>query len=127
MYKIMLGDCCAGTAQVSREGLYYRIQCRCQLSGEVMYKIMASFGETQIDLGICVPKGDKFVLEKRIPAKQIGEGHIEFSLVPRHLSVQGLFIPIRAEEPFAYLQHLENAYLEARNGQLGAVIESFTE
>lgn len=122
MYDIMLGTQSIGKAQVEKEGLYYRISCRCRLSGEIPYKVYASCCDKTEDLGLLVPQSGAFVLTTRLPVKRLGEGQLEFRAVPRTPKLAGEFVPISADEPFSYLSRLENAYMQIRDGQIGVVI-----
>lgn len=121
-YTVFLGGQSIGKAMVERQGLYYCITCRCRLSGEVVYKVMASCGETTEDLGILVPESGAFVLTTRIPIKRLGEGELAFRAVPRHMELREKFVPISPESPFAYISRLENAFLEIQNGQISLAI-----
>ncbi len=121
-YDIMLGNNAVGSAQVSKEGLYYRFRCRCDLSGDVMYQLKTVCEDKEYSLGILVPVEDYFCIETKVPIKKIGETDISFFIAPRHASVRGNFIPIRAEEPFSYIEKLEDSYLEVQNNELGVRI-----
>lgn len=121
-YEIKQGGQTVGQAEVTRQGLYYRIICRCSLSGAVICKVVAVWKDRREDLGVLVPDGTKFVLSFRMPVKRAGEGQPEFQLLPKHVSMDDNFVPVRAEEPFAYLSRLENAYLAASHGQVGLII-----
>lgn len=118
-FEIRKGSSPIGKVTVERQGLYYRITCRCSLTGEVMHHLVVSSGEKREDLGTLVPFDGAFGLEKRIPVKKLGEGEPEFHLLPKHSSPDGKFVPVYPEEPFSYMSRLKNAYLEARNGQVG--------
>ena len=122
MFDIILGNESIGKADVQKEGLYYRITCRCRLSGEVTYKVIASCGEQKADLGILVPENGAFMLTTRIPMKKLGEGAMLFRAEPRHPKLEGKFVPISADEPFSYLSRLENAYMQIRDGQIGVIL-----
>lgn len=122
-YDVLLGDKPVGKAYVERKGLYYRIRCRCGLSGEVIYKVLVSCGGEQENLGILVPVGEEFGLDTRIPVKRLGEGSLSFRAMPRHSGLRGKFVPISPEEPFRYIARLKDAFLETRNGQIGIVIK----
>lgn len=122
MFDVFLGNEIIGKAQVEREGLYYRISCRCRLSGEVAYKVQVGCGEKCEDLGLLVPQTGAFTLTTRLPIKRLGEGQLRFKAVPRHPKLEGRFVPISADEPFSYLSRLENAYMQLRDGQIGVVI-----
>lgn len=122
-YAVAFGEKSVGKAQVEKQGLYYHVVCRCRLSGEVMCRLEVSCGERRVNLGILVPEKDGFGLETRFPAAKLGEGHLEFRVLPRHEpAAERKFVPIRAEEPFAYISRLKDAFLEIQNGQVGVSI-----
>lgn len=121
-YPILRGGETIGQASVEKKGLYYYFSCRCCLSGEVIYRLMASCGENRENLGIPVPEGDTFVLNTRIPVNKLGQGDLAIQAVPRHGKLDGKFIPISPDEPFNYLRQLEKAVFEKRNGQPGIVL-----
>ena len=108
-----------GQATVRRQGLYWQFSCRCDLSGETVCRIRVRCGEKEVDLGIPVPEGRDFVLRKKLPAKKLGDGVPEFWVAPKKVKLPENWVPVRAEEPFAYLSRLEDAYLEVRDGQVG--------
>ena len=121
-YDVFLGKEKAGTAQVLKEGLYYRIKCLCRFTGDVPYHVEVCAGERSFDLGLCVPTEGGFGLVTRVPAKRLGEGALKFNASPRHQKLAGRFVPIRADEPFAYLSSLKTAFLAKIGGQVGAVL-----
>lgn len=123
-YSILSGDQSIGTACVRRCGLYYHISCRCDLSGEVPYKVIVFGGDNKADLGICVPMENSFGLDVRIPIKRIGEGALLFRAKPKRRSCAGDFVPVIPEEPFRYLSQLGRSYLERRNDQVGVLLQS---
>ena len=118
---VRLGERTVGRVQVQTQGLYYVVTCRCGLSGDTVWRLQVSCGDRQSDLGVLVPEGDAFCLTTRHPVKSIGEGKLLFSLKPSHESKGTKFAPIYPEEPFSYIQRIKDAFLEERNGQLGAV------
>ena len=122
-YEINQGDRLQGKVTVAKEGLYYRISCRCQLSGEVMHRLVVRCGGKETSLGTCVPMEEGFGVEKKISRKTIGEGIPEFLLLPKHEAVSGKFVPIYPEEPFSYMARLKDAFLARQAGQLGIVIK----
>lgn len=121
-YDVRMGDRSVGTVTVEKEGLYYRFSCRCSLSGEVMCRLWLHCGGRETDLGLCVPMGDGFGTDKRLPAKQCGEGTPVFLLRPKETQLRGNFIPLSPEEPFRYIHRLQDAFLERRGHQLGIVL-----
>ena len=121
-YVLHFGGQAVGKVQVTREGLYYRFQCRCRLSGDVVCKVVVRCGAGQESLGILAPEGDGFCLATRLPVKRFLEATPEFLVMPNRTAMTGKFVPICPEEPFTYLERLKNAYLSMQNGQIGAVI-----
>lgn len=122
-YEVLFGSVPAGKVQVLRQGLYYHFHCRCRISGDVVCRLFVRRGDKEENLGVVVPIGDGFGLDTRIPVKHLGEGPMEFRLVPKHDKPRGeTFVPIAPEEPFTYLEKLKDAYLDRQNGILGAVI-----
>lgn len=121
-YEIFMGGQVVGVAQVRREGLYYHFCCRCKLSGEILYRLTVTVGEREENLGIPVPDREEFCLHTRIPAKRFGKGKPIFRILPKHEPMEGRFVPLNPEEPFAYISRLKNAYLDVRNNQTGIVI-----
>ena len=125
-YDILLGGAAIGQVQVIEQGLYWQFQCRCRLSGTVFYQITVTSEGQTVKLGIPVPECGWFVLNTRIPKKQLKNGPFCFHAVPRHSELKG-FIPVKPEEPFAYLARIKDAYLAVRNGQVGIVLRDVKE
>ena len=78
-YPIYKGQTQLGKVQLLKEGLYYKLCCRCRSPGDQIYRLTAAVGGKQISLGILAPIGDGFGLDRRIPIKHLGEGTPEFS------------------------------------------------
>ncbi len=110
-----------GEAKAEKEGLYYHFSCRCRLPSGEMQRLVVSCGGKKEDLGVCVPMDGEFGVEKRIPRKRLGEGPMEFQLIPKDKQTAGEFMPVSPEEPFAALPRLPGAVLEIREGQVGIV------
>lgn len=121
-YPVLMGGKEIGTVKITRHGLYYRFDCHCQLTGDIICRLTVSCGSVTHSLGILVPEGGAFVLRTRMPVKQLGEGTLRFGVKPNHRSVEGIFVPISPEEPFAYLSRLKDAFFEFREGIPGVVI-----
>lgn len=118
-YGVYFGKEMAGKVQVQREGLYYRFTCRCQLSGDVVCRLYVTCGDKQENLGVVVPMDDGFGLDTRIPVKRLGEGEMAFTLIPKHESPEGVFVPVYPEEPFSYIERLKKAFLIRKEGRVG--------
>lgn len=120
-YPVLLGGESVGKVTVEPQGLYHHFSCRCQLSGEVMEELHAVWDGGSIKLGLLVPMADRFGLDTRISTKLDSGKPIRFCLRPRHAKLEGQFHPVLPEEPFAFLQRLERAFLVMQNGRQGIV------
>ncbi len=110
-----------GQAEIIKEGLFYRIHCACKPTDEGIHRITVSDGISVVDLGICVPVGERFVLTTRIPAKRLTGENLSFALVGKNEGEHT--VPVDTGAPFAHLDKLENARLEVTNGQKMIVID----
>ena len=121
-YDVLVSSRPVGQVHVTRQGLYYHFRCTCQLTGDVVCKLRVACEGREENLGVLVPSGGRFVLETKVPVKRLGRGKPEFRVVPNRVKLTESFIPIRPEEPFAYIERLKDAYLARQNGQIGVII-----
>ena len=121
-YDLILAGQKLGQVTVDRQGLYLHIRCVCSLESDIMYHLLCRGQDAEEDLGLLVPQGDRFMLEKRIPGKRLGQGSLSFRLKPRHEPLQGRFVPIRADEPFAYLRFLQESFLQVQGSDMRAMV-----
>jgi len=126
-YLVTAGKKSTGKVTVHRQGLYYRISCRCSLSGDDMYRLVVTCGSVQEKLGILVPKDGSFVLETSVPVKRIGEGDMSFSLLSKQEKPTDNFVPIYPEEPFGYISRLKESFLTHKDGQNGILVGKLQE
>ena len=124
-YEVYLGNDPAGKVQIQKQGLYYRIICRCIVPKDMVYRLYAVSNQERKNLGVVIPEGDGYILERRIPVKQLS-GYTRFMLSARSEMDTGKFIPIYPEEPFSYIVQLENAFLEIQDSQLGVWVREKT-
>ena len=112
-----------GKAQVLRQGLYYAFRCRCRLPEGEVFRLCVTCGERKENLGVVIPMDGGFGLDTKIPVKRLGEGSMEFRLLSKRTSSEGVFVPICPEEPFQYISRLKESFLIRKNGQLGIKVE----
>ena len=117
-YAVYLGDKTAGKLQIEKEGLYYRLTCRCVVPDDLVYRLFAVTDQRRENLGVVLPENGGYVLQRKIPAKRLQPG-CRFLLSARGETNTGTFVPVYPEEPFSYISRLETAFLEVRNGQTG--------
>jgi len=119
MYEILMFDRCVGSAEVKKEGLYYRFICTCIPPDRGIHRIKVSDGDKEQDLGICVPVGSKFYLTSRVPIKRLKGECFNFTLVPE----QEEWFPVASGKPFPHLDKIETARLQITNGRPQIVID----
>lgn len=106
-----------GRAQVEKNGLYYSFSCRCRGNG--VFRIRVSRGGREESLGIPVPRGNEYCLEKKLPASRFPEGQFRFFIGQEQ---KERFVPVVPGQPFAYLSHLKNARYAVRDGIAGVIV-----
>ena len=121
-YDIYMGENVVGTANVERQGVYYRFACRCHLSEDALCRVTVECDGHHENLGILAPQGKMFALVTKLPVKRFSQGQMHFRVIPKHPTGQGLFVAVYPDEPFAYLARLKNAFLQVRNGQVGVFL-----
>ena len=124
-YQVYYGREPVGKAELTRQGLYIRIICRCCLPGQQIYRLYATSGAERMNLGVLIPREDGGYLERKIPAKNLPQGTLRF-VISAGLR-QGQYVPISPEEPFCYIDRLKNAFLDSENGRIGVRIETNPE
>ena len=113
-YEVTYAGQAVGTVELSREGLYYRIICRCRVSDSEIHRLYAD-GEK---IGVLIPDGGELVLNTKVAAKRLKEG-CTFSLDENSKQ----FIPIRPGEAFAHLDKVRLGRLAFRDGEPGMFLE----
>lgn len=126
-YEVYFGNQLAGKTQVIKSGLYYRIVCRCRVTGAVMCRLSVLSEDTSVDLGILVPTDGGFGLDTRIAQKKLGKGKLNFRIIVKNENARHKFMPITPEEPFSYLSRLKEGFLERQGSQLGIMLKAGTE
>ena len=120
-YDVVMDGKAAGTASFEKEGLYWKINCCCDVPGDVPYEVLLSAGE-RINLGLLVKEERGYCVTKRIPIKRIGEAQPCFTARARIAKSAEVFKTIVSDEPFAYLEDIKGCQLEEIDGQLGVMI-----
>ena len=113
-YPITFQNQTVGRAILSQYGLYYKIYCVCRFEQKQKYHIYVDSCDRSLDLGICVPEGDRFVLNRLIPMKKLGQGSFCF----RATLAMDHFYPVSEALP---IEQLANSKLTFRDGVMGLV------
>lgn len=123
IYDIHCGGQVVGSAKVSREGLYYRFDCECQMEREEICKVYVTCADKQIMLGTPIPEGQVFKLRTKLPVKRFSGETLVFYLGEKQKEKPEIFIPVRENEPFLHIKDLKNAVFRIHNGVSGIVIQ----
>ena len=121
-YAVTVKGTPVGKVLVQKQGLYYHFSCRCQLKGDTIYRLVVTSGSTSVNLGVVIPVDNGFVLNTKLPIKKIGEGEMIFTLRTKQDESLDAFIPIKPEEPFAYISRLKDSFLTLQDGQAGILV-----
>ena len=121
MYKIIYNDTVVGTAEVKKEGLYLHFVCKCAPPDKELYRIQVSDGVDNRNLGICVPEGNSFYLNTRVPSKHFANEQLSFRMIPARSDNK--VIPVATDVPFEDLEQLKTARFQIENGQPGILID----
>ena len=123
-YIVYMGDEPIGTGQIQKDGLYLIISANCKLSGQVPHRLIASWEDKELELGIFVPNRENYEMKTRIAAKKWGRGEPVFRVVPKHNRLPANFVPISIQEPFRWIDQLEKATFGVKDGISGVIIQS---
>ena len=82
-YDIYLKDRVVGQATVNKAGLYCAINAVAKFHEPGFYRLMLQSGTRNVDLGLFVPSGEMYILNKKIPYKHIATQPYEFNVIPR--------------------------------------------
>ena len=117
-YDVLYDGDCIGAAQINAEGLYYKIKVCCYIYKPTMLRIRLVTSVKTIDLGILVPNGDHFTLQKSISRKTVSGEFINLTAYATEEKIK--FDTCCAEN---YLHLLENAKLIIDNGLKYIIIQ----
>ena len=117
-YTVIHNEKMVGNVILTRQGLYWKILCRCQLLGDQMLHLQLQINHEPFDLGLLIPTATGLELCKLIPVKQIGAGKPAFSLRSRTAKA-AQFIPVASDVPFPWLHHLDHCVFAKDNGKTG--------
>ncbi len=120
VYEIRFENRSVGKAQVCQSGLYTHIVCRCEMATKDMMRIFLSGEDWERDLGTCLLEDGNFTLKTKFPSKYIGDGDMEFRLIPYHTA--GKFFPIEEGKPFENMVGLMGGKFAIKNNIPGIVI-----
>lgn len=122
IYSVRFGRNIAGQVEVEPDGLYSHVRCRCSLPLGTIGRLWLYGENTRLNLGVLLPGQEGFILERRIPAKQMDVSNPDFVVQTSEENRSEFFVPVREGEPFAYLSKLKNSRYAVRDGIPGLLI-----
>lgn len=110
-FDLICGNDICGSVSATREGLYLKLCCRCDLPEKRIYHVIIQSDKNAVDLGVCVPKDDCFGIDTRIPIRSINTDSMRFLLTEKGIHQKKDQISLEESKPFPYLEQLDSAYL----------------
>ena len=126
-YEVYDGSAVVGKVQLTVQGLYYHIMCRCFIPDDRILHLFVVTDNLEEGIGVLVPENDGVVLNKKIPIKRIGRGALRFYVSTGKSKHRGRFAVISPEEPFLYIDRLNTAFLQSEHGKIGIRLEENPE
>lgn len=120
-YPLQYGKSRVGEVTVTRQGLYYRFDCRCRLEAGKIVRIRVRCGTAEESLGIPMPKGNAFSLVARLPVRRFADGTPEFWVDGGEPTEN--FYPVAEGTPFGAISLLRRGRFLRQNGQPGIVVD----
>lgn len=131
VYAVSYGKEAVGKVQLQKQGLYYRVIFRCRLRDSGIFRLYAAWNGGKENLGVVLPEGDGYVLDRKIPVNRFMEDGLHFYVSSeggyRRERDEGVFCPISPEEPFLYIDRLKTAFLQSENGKIGIRTEQISD
>ena len=121
-YQVTLSSVPVGIVNITEEGLYLRFRCRCTVSEDQIYRLYAYCDNQRYDLGVLIPDGGFFIVDKKFPKKIFTSNDFRFLILSRTENVINSFEMIDPEQPCRCLQHLPKARLRIDGGKYYIVL-----
>ena len=121
--EIFFGEQCVGCANLTKEGLYYRICCKCNIKEKSICRVVMVCANGIQSLGVLLPNASGFALTARIPVKKVDLDTLHFRVEAQDSGEDGVHVPISADMALQWLPQLEEARLCDRKGTKMLVIK----
>lgn len=135
-YEILDSGVPAGTARVTRDGLYWDVEAECAAGGERIVRVYASGGGRCVNLGVLMPEDGRLRLHRRVSggvfcfdADTCLSTQRETDWAPFSGTVEGvelddalrrgrrLAVPCEPEHPFALMEYFRRFRIEPVGGR----------
>ena len=105
-----------GIAVVEKEGLYNHIRIDCKMPSGSVERAFAYVDENKIPLGVCVPRGDRFCIDKRIAVSKFPAGDL-------HFIIGDIEKRFNCSQPWSEIHRIENARIVIKTEGKTVVID----
>jgi len=122
-YNIYFRNKAVGVACVEHVGLYTQFQCQCYFDQKGSYRIKAQYGTVCVDLGLCVPDSNAFVIKTKVANRKLN-GETPFFFVLDTKGGNTKFLPVNPQVSFDHIRRLTEAKFYIKNGIPGILIKS---
>ena len=121
MFPVYYGEKECGSAVLEKQGLYYRISCKCKIPVCTPCRIELSADGKKIDLGTCIKDGNTYILNTKIPVKHLLGKDLSFTMDSGALKDHTSYYPVSEDAPIPHLNRLEKARLVHMGEGVGIV------
>lgn len=105
-----------GIAKISEEGLYYSVECTCDLPRNTIFKVYAVTSCETLNIGVCTPCGEKLRTVRKIPVTRWGNVVPQFYVLPKDECDREL-IELLPNSPVTCVENLRQCRLIWENGK----------
>lgn len=110
-----------GTAEATKEGLYYVIRCVFHPAKQGIFRVKMHGAVGEIDLGVGIPSDNGFEVRKKLPVKRITEEDYRFTVYSANEDTEYDYIPLKPNHAFPGIQRLRNGKFRVRDGEPGII------
>lgn len=121
-YHAIFEDKVVGEVTVEKEGLYYTFQCCVSLKQGGMYRLILETEKGETDLGILMPCEAGYAVRRKLSVKQVCGSSFHFRITERNSVLAESCIPVSEDQPFPFVDKLQNARLQHFENEIKIVI-----
>lgn len=105
-YPVLFEDRHVGTVELQALGMYYELDCVCDLPLKCVCRLYCQSGNNWESLGVPVLKDGKFILRKCVPNRMIPRENPRFIVKPDSEKATSELLSVAEDQPFPYLHQL---------------------
>lgn len=117
VYPVYLGDEQVGNIILQKNGLYHKLDCRCFLPGNSIFRLFAVCGDWRSKIGIPAPEGDCYALCTSVRLGDIKADDLRFFVAADEEQFLQQRIPICDDRPCLHMDQLEQMVFDHYDGK----------